>query len=342
MSLVDSNKGANVGIGNYKGVMLCNRPFGGSTAGIGKSAAPEKTSFTCGVVSETPGINVSISNLERKYPKRKKKETALTKHRKWLADLQKTKDRLESQYEDELKQTSDQKAKFAQKEAQMRQIAKSAKQTESDSKPETNSPPKSESKGVDVAAAKPKTKMPRPAWALTEDVAEAVEDEKMTEDEDELIAFAKGLDFDKYIDDLEVHTMMERVKARIAQLEHETTEEERRDIEAEERAVMRMQMEAKGDEKGLSDLAGEKEISGSEEARMAAKDILSDAADMKGIHSTKSVAAVYLTAKESKGDPESKVINQPKVVTHEESDGARLQLKNNPSTLPYIHRNPAV
>lgn len=67
----------------------------------------------------------------------------------------------------------------------------------------------------------------------------------MTEDEDELIAFAKGLDFDKYIDDLEVHTMMERVKARIAQLEHETTEEERRDIEAEERAVMRMQMEAK-------------------------------------------------------------------------------------------------
>lgn len=65
------------------------------------------------------------------------------------------------------------------------------------------------------------------------------------EDEDELISFAKNLDFDKYIDDLEVHTMMERVKARIAQLERETTADEMREIEAEERAIMRMAMEAK-------------------------------------------------------------------------------------------------
>lgn len=73
---------------------------------MGKAAAPEKTSFTCGVVSESPGTNVSISNLERKYPKRKKKETALTKHRKWLAELQKTKDRLENQYDEEINKSS--------------------------------------------------------------------------------------------------------------------------------------------------------------------------------------------------------------------------------------------
>jgi hypothetical protein len=35
MSLIDNKSSANVGIGNYKGVMLCNRPFAG-TAGSTK------------------------------------------------------------------------------------------------------------------------------------------------------------------------------------------------------------------------------------------------------------------------------------------------------------------
>lgn len=152
-------------------------------AGLGKPAGPEKTSFTCGVVSETPGMNVSVSNLERvcrlilttlstnfpqKYPKRKKKETALTKHRKWLAELQKTKDRLESQYEEEMKQTADAKEKFAQKEREMRLIAKSSKATLEPKTENAPSPAPAESKAV----SKPKAKMPRPAWALTEEVAE--------------------------------------------------------------------------------------------------------------------------------------------------------------------------
>lgn len=68
-------------------------------------ASSEKTSFSCGVVSDQAGTNVSISHLEKKFPKRKKKETALTKHRKWLAELQNTKDRLENQYEDEMRAT---------------------------------------------------------------------------------------------------------------------------------------------------------------------------------------------------------------------------------------------
>lgn len=68
----------------------------------GKATSSDKNSFSCGVVAESAGTNVSISNLEKKYPKRKKKETALTKHRKWLAELQNTKDRLENQYEEEL------------------------------------------------------------------------------------------------------------------------------------------------------------------------------------------------------------------------------------------------
>jgi hypothetical protein len=47
-----------------------------------------------------------------------------------------------------------------------------------------------------------------------------------------------------------------------------------------------------GEDKDSSDLGGVRFKSESEEARSAAKDILSEAADLKGVHSTKSVAAV--------------------------------------------------
>jgi hypothetical protein len=188
-----------------------------------------------------------------------------------------------------MRQTAEAKEKFAQKEREMRLIAKSSKSTFEPKDTAPASPFPAESK----ASSKPKTKMPRPAWALTEDVAEvskcrysctsaiyvhihyyyfrlfspiltalysrllpwvyyfligcrqAASDEKEMEDEDDLISFAKNLDYDKYIDDLEVQTMMERVKARISQLERETSADEMREIEAEERAVMRMAMEAK-------------------------------------------------------------------------------------------------
>jgi hypothetical protein len=34
MSLIDSSSGVmGMGMGNYKGVMLCNRPFGGTSSG---------------------------------------------------------------------------------------------------------------------------------------------------------------------------------------------------------------------------------------------------------------------------------------------------------------------
>ena len=35
MSLLDSNRNqGNIGVGNYKGVMLCNRPFAGAAGGL--------------------------------------------------------------------------------------------------------------------------------------------------------------------------------------------------------------------------------------------------------------------------------------------------------------------
>lgn len=326
MSLVNNNN--SIGVGNYKGVMLCNRPFAGSVATAGKAASSEKTSFSCGVVSESAGMNVSISNLEKKYPKRKKKETALTKHRKWLAELQNTKDRLESQYEDELRATQAKNDKFQAREASVRQVSKGAHM-----KTESASPGKSK-----------KVKMPKPAWAMTKETAEVAEEEKEHDDEDDLMQFAKGLDFDKYIDDLEIKTMMDKVQARILELEKASSEDRIRDEEAEQRAVSRAIMEAKG-EMTPEMFEAEGKSDSYDEAYTAAKGLLAESEALKGVHSTKSMAQVYLANKDkdAKGDEDKSVsIGEPKVVTIKSDDGARLDNKNNPSNLPYIHRNPAV
>eukprot|EP00605_Chrysophyceae_sp_TOSAG23-4_P002515 GSChrysophyteH1.ASY1.ANO1.2778.1 assembled CDS len=116
--------GAGGGVGNYKGVMLCNRPFAGSVAQKDKPGGNKKTTFICGLVPDAAGINVSMSSKDQKKVKRPKKETVLTKHRRWLADLQKTKDKLELQYIEEMKAKEAAREAFQKQEKQMRLLAK--------------------------------------------------------------------------------------------------------------------------------------------------------------------------------------------------------------------------
>lgn len=171
---------------------------------------------------------------------------------------------------------------------------------------------------------------------------QVAEEEKELDDEDDLMQFAKGLDFDKYIDDLEVKTMMDKVQARILELEKASSEERIRDAEAEQRAVARAIMEAKGEESAdMFEAEGKSEAY--DEAYAAAKGLLAESDVLKGVHSTKSMAQVYKSNKEAKGGGgDDKPTGEPKIVTHQNDDGARLENKSNPSNLPYIHRNPAV
>lgn len=79
----------------------------------------------------------------------------------------------------------------------------------------------------------------RPAWALTETSAAAASEEKLLGDEDELLSFAEGLDFDRYIGDMEVRTVMDRLRKRIVEMEREVSMEEKREGASEERAAKR-------------------------------------------------------------------------------------------------------
>ena len=60
------------------------------------------SSFSCGVVPEALGTSTSFISKEKYKVKRMKKESALTKHKKWLLELQSTKEKLELEYASEL------------------------------------------------------------------------------------------------------------------------------------------------------------------------------------------------------------------------------------------------
>eukprot|EP00752_Nemacystus_decipiens_P004145 g3794.t1 len=116
-------------IGNYKGVMLCNRPFAGVAAaakGGGESggANASKHAFVTGKVKSEVGFAGKTIQTEKLLRKRVKHETALTRHRKWLADLQLTKQALEDQYMEDLRKKEESRRRFAEREARMRQMTR--------------------------------------------------------------------------------------------------------------------------------------------------------------------------------------------------------------------------
>lgn len=162
--------------------------------------------------------------------------------------------------------------------------------------PESDSPSAKEiqaqAKGVAMAATK------KPAWAMTEAIAGNISEAKQQEEEDELLDFAKSLDYDRYISDMEVKLMMERLRKRIQDLEKEVEVEDQREVDAESRAAKREMLELMG--KAESFLQDEEfnKARVNNEAYNAAKALLDEEEEMHGVHSTKSVATLLKNAKE--------------------------------------------
>lgn len=361
MSLLESKNGG-PSIGNYKGVMLCNRPFGGVSGAL-KSNEVGVKAFGCGVVPAEIGAHVSLASKERHKIKRPKKESALTKHRKWLAELQNTKDRLEYEYAMEMQAKQDQKDKFKKQEKSLRQTSRAILHAEdgselpqSDEKePENNSPTvQQEAKDAKDTEVKKMKKVNKPAWAMASTAGNSAEDDELADligDKDEmedLLGFAKTLDYDRYMNDMEVKLMMEQVRKRILDLERQVTQEEKRENDKEVEAARRELLALRELERGPQYDADEyDEVDEDEVAREAARDVLKRDDDIKNVHSTKSAAALIKTAKDKKAgvNPDSgPAMAAPKIVVHDPNEGTRLdgEAKNAVSNLPYMHRNPAI
>jgi len=360
------------GIGHYKGVMLCNRPFAGSVPVSAKENTSSVATFTCGVVPSNIGLNVPVS-MKEKMIKRPKKDSVLVKHKKWLQDLQEEQKRLTSEYIEAERRKEEDKARFMEHEKTKREMAKinkhydhsdnkrSSSSSSTDDKSGPSPVPEShqaEEKGVG-SDHHHKVESKRPAWAVSEAAAERAAELRQQNEEDDLLNFAQGLDYERYIGDVEVQLMMDRLRRRITELEKEVAADELREADSEGRFARREMLRLmNGAEQGLqSDAKGEAKDE-TQVAMGAAKALLGDDEDMSAVHSTKSVVALLKQAKDKIGSvhdaalanrlassqqlAEPKVSNEPRIVVHEPSDGARLEVKQDISKLPYMHRNPSV
>lgn len=364
-----------VSIGNYKGVMLCNRPFAGVAAAAQNAGGPAKAAFVCGTVPGHMGANAPPRDLAVTV-KRTKKETALSRHKKWLQDLQSTKNQLEQSYLDEIKRKEEAKKRFMERESKMRAVIRASRDGDStvlsatmsasmavpaaedkaerseakEEVPEEDEDEQGVAGAAELAAAEKlrekQGRANRPAWALTEDKAKEAAEKQEEDDTAELLEFAQNLDFDKYIDDMEVQAMIDQVKTRINELEvmkDEDLEDEEVKGEARPHTLTEESVRRLQEKYGVAE-----EKPAEDDAISVAKSLLSNT-DLNKVHSTKSVAAVAASRKavtmapveeETKGGEQA--MAEPKMVKHTDDEGSRLANKAEVHNLPYMHRNPSV
>ena len=336
-----------VSVGNYKGVMLCNRPF----AAVAGAAAPSvelaaKPSFVTGSVSEKFATGSTILAADAKAKSGPPKDTALHKHRAWLKDLQSTKEALEARYLDDVEGKEERSKRFMAREAKMRALMRAAK-AQAQAKAEGADDEAQDKAGGSRAAAA------LPMWAMTEADAEAEVDAREDDEANELLDFARGLDFDKYMDDVEISAMIDQVRDRIKVLEGEEKASALADAKADAPAgpgggkalVTRLPLASLS---GAVNDAGDEADDASDVASHAAEKLLHEDGRAAQVHSSRSLAAVAQRSKAAVQAAMDAIHEEPShgpgplVVRHTDDNGARLEAKNHVSNLPYMHRNPAV
>lgn len=252
------------------------------------------------------------------------------KHKKWLSDLKKERERLENALFEEEREKEVRRKRFTEREARMRATIR---QEQDDAVPETND--------FDDSAQR-KRPSKKPMWAMTKETAEEEIELKEDEDVDNLVEFANSLDIDDFMGKVEMQAMMEQVNQRMSKLQAEVDDEEeevRREEWKEQRAEAKLEaLNAENLAKLGSDEKSERK--GDDDALSMATTVLSECKSIRSVHSTRSLAVLTQRAK-TKLDTVPEIVN-PKIVTHIEEDGSRISKKNDPNNLPYMHRNPAI
>lgn len=208
------------GLGNYKGVMLCNRPpddLSRPHGGDGGGQPPFKSTIAP-TASEQLGLQPAKQLKLVNEVKTRGPSAALRRHCQWIKELQQQVHEDQRQLEDSKQAQEQRKLKMSEAFKQQRDAIREIK---SDRHRSTIDP--TELEGILRPAAK-KAAAPRalpaqskPLWAMTEDEREGCEDEEA----EALIQFAEGLDFEQYIDDLEFKQCVQVVRDRAKRLQRE-------------------------------------------------------------------------------------------------------------------------
>jgi len=199
------------GLGNFKGVMLCNRPADEPTKHMGGGGAdgdfqpPFKPT-----ISSTHGEQIGI-NPCRKFEKSDVKtcgpSAALKRHVRWLRELQQQMKEERDQVEDDDKMAIDRKEK-------MKVVFEKQRETVRQMMSDRDNVQREHLESAISAKPKAKTKA-KPLWAMTVQEKDEFEEDEATD----LINFAENLDFDKYVGDLEFRQNLEAMKDRAGKLQ---------------------------------------------------------------------------------------------------------------------------
>jgi len=378
--------------GNYKGVMLCNRPTEQSSRpGPQVSAAPEPPSFRpVGLPAEPIGLNPAkenlVTNVNSVHDEAMRRRAAMpsqagtnfmTKHRAWLNEMAKKKATLNQELQESAAAAEEKRTRFVAYTRELRQAVRQ-RAAEMDAEGIVHAALPAEQAGpsstvsfdpppmvapTSAAAAPSKAATQKPAWARTEEEAEAVEDEEAAL----LVDFANGLDYDSYIDDLEVRQALNVIRERIDTQKAldavaeaaDAPEGEWRDSflkewngddeTASQRSSKRAPIpqaaegEAGQPEWDSSTNAGDKrEPPGtSASARAVAEELLRENPNLAAKHSTKSLASIVEKTEARSTGMTAQQLPPLRVVTVIENPKVPTKLID-PSNLPYLHRNPAV
>jgi len=370
------------GLGNFKGVMLCNRPMDDPSSKL-SGGAEEPAPFRS-MISGTHGDPIGLTPVRtiEETVKTRGPSAALRRHVRWLKELQDQMKDERQQVEMEDKQDEERKRKMKETFEKHRDAVRDMMAERAKDWVDPFAPDPEKQKQL-KASAMAKKQAKKPLWAMTQKEQDDFEEEAA----DDLINFAEGLDYDKYIGDLEFRQGLDALRDRAGKL---TKEQEAfkdallRDfntkLEDEERSTSvgspRLEDGVDG-QSLLGDLVsdgtrrrGQEERSNAdgrpdwdsstaygdeprqldEEIKDAAKRVMESNSQIRAVHSKESVARIIEKAKERQSEPAADLIEQmmrdgpaPAPVIVASSDTQhRLHKPVDPSLLPYLYRSPAV
>jgi len=204
------------GLGNFKGVMLCNRPSDEPVAKLrghgGDGPAPFKA-MSAATANDQLGLAPckSAEDVPTATVKKRGPSAALRQHVRWLRELQ-------EQMRGEKEQVEEEEKANEERNKRMRAVADKHREEVRKMIEERDRAAMETKKQPAAAEAAPKKKVIKPLWAMTAKEKEDFEDEEA----DKLIDFAEGLDFDRFVGDLEFRQGLEALKDRAGKLNKES------------------------------------------------------------------------------------------------------------------------
>lgn len=353
---------APAGLGNYKGVMLCNRPDACASTRMGPP--PFKPT-----VAETFNQPLGLNPVNQGVPF--EAEPAATsiiikRHGEWLKRLQEDMKRSKLEAIDKRAQEAAKVESFKKMAARQREgVRKLMEQRKQMTQEEFRG---NLAEAVEAPDLSKVPVMEKPLWAMSQDEKQEFD----LHEADALIDFADELDFDQYIHDLEFREALETLQARANKID-----EEQKAFKSElVKALNEEENESRPDDTGCatsvkqsranpqesdwdaSTTVGEKREE-DPELRSQAEKVLATNSEIRSVHSKDSVKKIIENQKQQKELKKAQAMEtplssplaagilklaetasppNPTIISHE----SKKKTEPDPSMLPYLYRSPAI